>query len=76
MLDQAQCIRGDHGDIDSTGTHEARKPNWKRPHIVCTFHAEFLAGRGWIVNPVETHTEDVVDVFTGGVTTYQIGKVA
>ncbi|MBM0203208.1 hypothetical protein JNW90_08890 [Micromonospora sp. STR1s_5] len=75
-MQQAQCIRTDHGDIDSTGTHEARKPTWNRPHVVCTFHAEFLAGQGWIVVPIAPRTEDVMDRVTGLVTTYQIGTVA
>ncbi|MDG4792027.1 hypothetical protein O7626_40135 [Micromonospora sp. WMMD1102] len=75
-MQQAQCIRTDHGDIDSTATHKARKPGWQRPHAVCTFHAEFLTGQGWIVEEIEPYAEDVTDLFTGAVTTYQVGKAA
>lgn len=34
-IDTAHCVYTDHGDIDSTGTHEARKPGWDKPNLVC-----------------------------------------
>jgi hypothetical protein len=75
-FDTAHCAYTDHGDIDSTGTHDARKPGWKTPILVCDFHAERLIGRGgWEVALVAAHTEEVVDPLTGVTTVYQIGRV-
>jgi hypothetical protein len=71
----AHCVYTDHGDIDTTGTHEARKPGWKKPNLVCDFHAEWLTGRGgWEVAAVVPETEEVVDPLTGVTTVYQIGR--
>lgn len=76
--DTANCVYTDHEiRTDTTGTHEARKPGWKTPNLVCDFHAEWLTGRGgWEVVAVEPHTEEVVDPLTGVTTVYQIGRAA
>jgi hypothetical protein len=72
----AHCVYTDHGDIDSVGTHDARKPGWQKPNLVCDFHAEWLIGRGgWEVVPAEPQTEDVVDPITGETTVYRIGRL-
>lgn len=72
----AHCVFTDHGDIDSIGTHDARRGGQSKPILVCGFHAEWLTGRGWEVVAVEPHTEEVIDPFTGQVTVFQIGRPA
>jgi hypothetical protein len=60
----AHCVYTDHGqDVDTTGTHDARKPGWQKPNLVCDFHAE-------------PETEEVIDPITGVTTVYQIGRPA